>query len=249
MSHSVLTVIGAQYCWTHWGLNPGPSACDVDVIPLHHVPDGLLELIPVFLFSVAHRGPIRAHERRTTSHAEAASLQQGGWACDGRGGVLPASGRADVRAVPRPRRPPFVWAQRPASPSACHLGPQHGRSVRLNGGGAGSPTLAGRGVVLASRQRACFEWGRGGGSFGAAGSTSLELPRVMGCKLPGEVGSVGGNPVVPTQFRTGSPRLRCSGEPRRSRNVSDDPPQGVGQLELIAHAGRTRVASCVEEAV
>ena len=25
--------------WTHWGLNPGPSACKADVIPLHHVPD------------------------------------------------------------------------------------------------------------------------------------------------------------------------------------------------------------------
>ena len=24
--------------WTHWGLNPGPSACAADVIPLHHVP-------------------------------------------------------------------------------------------------------------------------------------------------------------------------------------------------------------------
>ena len=24
--------------WTHWGLNPGPSACKPDVIPLHHVP-------------------------------------------------------------------------------------------------------------------------------------------------------------------------------------------------------------------
>ena len=24
--------------WTHWDLNPGPSACEADVIPLHHVP-------------------------------------------------------------------------------------------------------------------------------------------------------------------------------------------------------------------
>ena len=24
--------------WTHWDLNPGPSACGVDVMPLHHVP-------------------------------------------------------------------------------------------------------------------------------------------------------------------------------------------------------------------
>ena len=24
--------------WTHWGLSPGPSACEADVIPLHNVP-------------------------------------------------------------------------------------------------------------------------------------------------------------------------------------------------------------------
>ena len=24
--------------WTHWDLNPGPSACKADVIPLHHEP-------------------------------------------------------------------------------------------------------------------------------------------------------------------------------------------------------------------
>ena len=24
--------------WTHWDLNPGPSACEADVIPLHHEP-------------------------------------------------------------------------------------------------------------------------------------------------------------------------------------------------------------------
>ena len=27
--------------WTHWGLNPGPSACEADVIPLHHMPHAL----------------------------------------------------------------------------------------------------------------------------------------------------------------------------------------------------------------
>ena len=39
--------------WTHWDLNPGPSACEADVIPLHHVPVATLaagariEAIPV----------------------------------------------------------------------------------------------------------------------------------------------------------------------------------------------------------
>ena len=26
--------------WTHWDLNPGPSACEADVMPLHHEPSG-----------------------------------------------------------------------------------------------------------------------------------------------------------------------------------------------------------------
>ena len=30
--------------WTHWDLNPGPSACEADVIPLHHVPDAKMNL-------------------------------------------------------------------------------------------------------------------------------------------------------------------------------------------------------------
>ena len=30
--------------WTHWDLNPGPSACEADVIPLHHVPRVSLQL-------------------------------------------------------------------------------------------------------------------------------------------------------------------------------------------------------------
>ena len=35
--------------WTHWDLNPGPSACEADVIPLHHVPLGLVRGSPVFV--------------------------------------------------------------------------------------------------------------------------------------------------------------------------------------------------------
>ena len=37
-----LLPVGRRYwhhhAWTHWDLNPGPSACEADVIPLHHVP-------------------------------------------------------------------------------------------------------------------------------------------------------------------------------------------------------------------
>ena len=32
------TCCKAQTRWTHWDLNPGPSTCEADVIPLHHVP-------------------------------------------------------------------------------------------------------------------------------------------------------------------------------------------------------------------
>ena len=38
--------------WTHWGLNPGPSACRADVIPLHHVPDGAV-ISPIHIKSAA----------------------------------------------------------------------------------------------------------------------------------------------------------------------------------------------------
>jgi hypothetical protein len=34
----VVVLWGWLWTWTHWGLNPGPSACKADVIPLHHVP-------------------------------------------------------------------------------------------------------------------------------------------------------------------------------------------------------------------
>ena len=30
--------------WTHWDLNPGPSACEADVIPLHHAPTCFMPL-------------------------------------------------------------------------------------------------------------------------------------------------------------------------------------------------------------
>ena len=30
--------------WTHWGVNPEPSACEADVIPLHHVPQNLFRV-------------------------------------------------------------------------------------------------------------------------------------------------------------------------------------------------------------
>ena len=36
--HSLLRDIDVVRQWTHWDLNPGPSACEADVIPLHHVP-------------------------------------------------------------------------------------------------------------------------------------------------------------------------------------------------------------------
>ena len=35
-SHAMIGASCEQ--WTHWDLNPGPSACEADVIPLHHVP-------------------------------------------------------------------------------------------------------------------------------------------------------------------------------------------------------------------
>ena len=51
--------------WTHWGLNPGPSAFKANVIPLHHVPStafthelllGLLFFVCDFRRGKRHRG-------------------------------------------------------------------------------------------------------------------------------------------------------------------------------------------------
>ena len=39
--------------WTHWGLNPGPSACEADVIPLHHVP--VKRIFAVHVYSICIR--------------------------------------------------------------------------------------------------------------------------------------------------------------------------------------------------
>ena len=39
--------------WTHWGLNPGPSACEADVIPLHHVPGAMVMVLVAILVSGA----------------------------------------------------------------------------------------------------------------------------------------------------------------------------------------------------
>ena len=49
--------------WTHWDLNPGPSACEADVIPLHHVP--LIIVVPMcsMRFSVSvENGGLRAEQ-------------------------------------------------------------------------------------------------------------------------------------------------------------------------------------------
>ena len=36
---------GNKKIWTHWDLNPGPSACGADVIPLHHAPVHILRTV------------------------------------------------------------------------------------------------------------------------------------------------------------------------------------------------------------
>ena len=37
--HQEQRILRVEGKWTHWGLNPGLSACEADVIPLHHVPN------------------------------------------------------------------------------------------------------------------------------------------------------------------------------------------------------------------
>ena len=43
--------------WTHWDLNPGPSACEADVMPLHHAPNCKLASGRLGLFFLMQLGP------------------------------------------------------------------------------------------------------------------------------------------------------------------------------------------------
>ena len=45
--------------WTHWDLNPGPSACEADVMPLHHEPHGISARICCSLSPVLAQRPVR----------------------------------------------------------------------------------------------------------------------------------------------------------------------------------------------
>jgi hypothetical protein len=51
--------------WTHWDLNPGPSACEADVIPLHHEPH--VQLSHTGLESVTFDTKDRRSDRRDVS--------------------------------------------------------------------------------------------------------------------------------------------------------------------------------------
>ena len=58
---------GATREWTHWDLNPGPSASGADVIPLHHE--------PVVAFLTKTYYIICAHCAMTSQHNTAGSGQ------------------------------------------------------------------------------------------------------------------------------------------------------------------------------
>ena len=53
--------------WTHWGLNPGPSACEADVIPLHHAPNNLCDAcLQLFISTKPIYGFVLTQSRKTT---------------------------------------------------------------------------------------------------------------------------------------------------------------------------------------
>ena len=57
--------------WTHWDLSPGPSACEADVIPLHHVPtssSGELSVSVCFGQQVVRSGHRRGAATRHIGH-------------------------------------------------------------------------------------------------------------------------------------------------------------------------------------
>ena len=60
--------------WTHWDLNPGPSACEADVIPLHHVPNTKLHpqnYVAVFLRMSIHS----AHQANGHQQGSASTIR------------------------------------------------------------------------------------------------------------------------------------------------------------------------------
>ena len=69
--------------WTHWDLNPGPSACGADVIPLHHVPLGLPSACICCEATLVAGSLMSAHTRRqSAAHAMLHSLCRHRWVQD-----------------------------------------------------------------------------------------------------------------------------------------------------------------------
>ena len=64
--------------WTHWGLNPGPSACKADVIPLHHVP-GLRACAPACCSQEFARGVCGSGAPRPRSRWMTYTLATANW--------------------------------------------------------------------------------------------------------------------------------------------------------------------------
>ena len=57
--------MGVRQKWTHWGLNPGPSACEADVISLHHAPNEIYRRMPfILLVCLGRHADLRAELRQ-----------------------------------------------------------------------------------------------------------------------------------------------------------------------------------------
>ena len=112
--------------WTHWGLNPGPSACRADVIPLHHVP-GLHACAPACAHRSSRAGCVALvrHDPAATGRRTRLPLRTGIGT-----GVLRLPGDRCLSRSLRRVHSSVVRSAGPWFKSACALGGP-ARSVRL----------------------------------------------------------------------------------------------------------------------
>ena len=128
--------------WTHWDLSPGPSACEADVMPLHHVPHGSIARI-CSMSAAANRqsclsGPCaelsatktncmvsltpRSLQVLSSALPRPISPQRAGWRLAGRNALKRACRTRDgpsARAAPNQATPPLAPKQ------GCSLRAEH----------------------------------------------------------------------------------------------------------------------------
>ena len=126
--------------WTRWGLSPGPSACEADVIPLHHVPLTSYRSTPN-IGDTARQQPMPKQP-----HRDPTSL----------GPQHPRTPRPRDPRTPVPQDPGTPGPRYPRTPvpqERARRAPAHRLAVPLAGTAAGKPTATTAGDHLTNNDR------------------------------------------------------------------------------------------------